>query len=98
MKLTNHLPPTTNWLRYYVSRQAVRLQLLSYADKELTDSLVLASDWLSNISVCFGLTKRDSEKEVTIRPAICLSLYKSLAESIDPGVPSALQKRGKMRP
>ena len=45
-----------------VSRQAVRLHLLSYTDKELTNSLVLASDWLSNISVWFGLTKRDSEK------------------------------------
>ena len=31
--------------------------------KELTNSLVLASDWLSNISVRFGLIKRDSEKK-----------------------------------
>ena len=28
----------------------MRLYLLSYADKELTNLLVLASDWLSNIS------------------------------------------------
>ena len=29
----------------------MRLYLLSYADKELTNSLVLASDWLNNIRV-----------------------------------------------
>ena len=48
-----------------VSRQAVMLNFLSYADKELTNCLVLASDWLRNISVWFGSTKRDSEKNVT---------------------------------
>ena len=40
-----------NWLQN-VNRQTVRLYLLSYADKELTNSLVLASDWLSKFSVC----------------------------------------------
>ena len=54
----------TNWLRNF-SRQVVRLHLISYPHKELLNSLVLASDWLSNISVLFGMTKRDSEKEVT---------------------------------
>ena len=32
--------------------------MLSYADKELTNSLVLASDWLSNISVVILLDKK----------------------------------------
>ena len=32
------------------------IYILSYADKELTNSLVLPSDCWSNISVCFGLT------------------------------------------
>ena len=37
----------------------------------LTNSGLLASDWLCNISVWFGLTKRNFEKKI-------LSLYKSL--------------------
>ena len=52
------------------------------ADKELTDSIVLASDWLSNINVWFGLTKRDSEKKVTKWMAKFLSFYKSLILAI----------------
>ena len=61
-----------------ISRQAARLHLLLYVHKELTNSLVLTSYWLSNIRVWFGLTKRNSEKKVTIWPAKFLSFYKSL--------------------
>ena len=61
-----------------VSRHAVRLHLFSCADKELTNSLVLDTDWLSNINVRFGLIKRDSENKVTKWPSKFLSLYKSL--------------------
>ena len=34
--------------------------LLSYADQELTNSVKLASDWLTNISVCDLVWQRDS--------------------------------------
>ena len=46
----------------------------------LSNSLVLASDWLSKSSVWFGLTKRDSEKKVTKWQAKFLSFYKSLPQ------------------
>jgi len=49
-----------NWLQN-VSRQAVMLDLLSYTDKELTNSLLLASDWLTilAISVCDLVWQRE---------------------------------------
>ena len=55
LELTNSLFYAPNW-------QAVRLNLFTYADKALTNSLLLASDWLSNFRVWFGLRKRFREK------------------------------------
>ena len=56
-----------------VSRHALRLHLLSYADKELTNSFILG--W----QIHQGFTKRDSEKKVTKWPAKFLSNDKSLS-------------------
>ena len=49
-EVTYSLFKAPNWLQN-VSRQTVMLFLLSYKDKELTNSLLFASDWLT-ISVC----------------------------------------------
>ena len=45
-ELTYSLFKVLSWL-LNVSGQAVMLYLLSYTDKELTNSLLLASDWLT---------------------------------------------------
>ena len=37
--------------------------LLSYADKELTNSFVLASDWLTNISVCDLVLQKEIQRK-----------------------------------
>ena len=39
------------------------LHLLSYADKELTNSLLLASDWFTNISVCDLVLQKEIQRK-----------------------------------
>ena len=41
------------------------LHLLSYADKELTNSLLLASDWFTNISVCNLVLQKEIQRKKT---------------------------------
>ena len=51
----------------------------SFIYRQRTNQLtVIASDWLSNISVWFCLTKWDSEKKVNKWPTKFISFYKSL--------------------
>ena len=58
---TNSLCKAPNWMQN-VSRQAEMLYLILDTDKELTNSLLLASDWLT-ISVCvIWFDKKRKEK------------------------------------
>ena len=60
--------PNTNstiWSQLFEYRIIRIIRCNCIAEKELTNSVVLASDWLSNINALFGLTKKDSEKKIT---------------------------------